>query len=134
MQRDGVTWYTTRGHGDAEKPMSRINVKKEGKVMRMRKISALVLIVSACSLILTNAFAEEKKYELKPTSDIKDVLKENIGKMAYIKLGSGEELNGSVVKVGDHLVHLARLSGRDFYDAAIRIDRISAVVFKVRGN
>ncbi len=102
--------------------------------MRMKKIVVLVLIVLACSSVLTNVFAEEKKYELNTASDIKDVLKENIGKIVYIRLGSGEELNGWVVKVGDHLVHIAKLPGRDFYDAVIRVDRISAVMFKVRGN
>jgi hypothetical protein len=38
-----------------------------------------------------------------------------------------------VLKVGESVLHLAKLSGRDFYDAVVRIDRISAVILKVRG-
>ncbi len=103
--------------------------------MSRKKIFILVLTVLVCCLVLTKAFAEEKKYELNTSSDIRDVLRENIGKkIVYIKLGSGAELSGWVVKVGDHLVHIAKIPGVDFYDAVVRIDRISAVIFKVRGD
>ena len=102
--------------------------------MKLRKIFVSVLVVLIFSLVFTNLFAEEKKYELNTASDIKDVLKEKIGKRVSLKLSSGEELDGLVVKVGDHLVHIAKLPVRDFYDAVVRIDRISTVIFKVRGD
>jgi len=41
---------------------------------------------------------------------------------------------GTVNKVGDSLVHSSKISGRDLSDAAVRIDKISAVIFNVRGN
>ncbi len=102
--------------------------------MRVRKISVLVLVVLAYSLIFTNLLAEEKKYDLNTASAIKDILKEQTGKRVYLRMDSGEEVLGIVAKVGDHLVHISGLTGRDFYDATIRIDRISAIIFKVRGN
>jgi hypothetical protein len=102
--------------------------------MRMRKILALVLIVLACSFIFTNLLAEEKKYDLKASSNIGDILRENTAKRVYVRMDSGEEVLGTIAKVGDHLVHISGVAGRDFYDAAIRIDRISTVMFKVRGN
>lgn len=102
--------------------------------MRMRRIFALVLIVMAFSLMFTNLLAEEKKYDLNPASGIKDILKEHTGKRVYVRMESGEEMLGIVSKGGDHLVQISEVAGRDFYDAAIRIDRISAVIFKVRGN
>ncbi|HUL31980.1 MAG TPA: hypothetical protein VLZ03_16130 [Thermodesulfobacteriota bacterium] len=100
----------------------------------MRKMVALGLIVLVCSLICTNLFAEEKKYDLNPAFGIKDILKENMGKRVYVRMESGEEILGIVAKVGDQLVQISEVAGRDFYDAAIRIDRINAVMFKVRGN
>lgn len=103
-------------------------------MMRMRKVFGMVLVVLACSLIFSNLFAEDKKYDLNTASDTKDILKENTGKRVYLRMDSGEEVLGIVAKVGDHLVHISGLAGRDFYDAAIRIDRINAVIFKVRGN
>jgi hypothetical protein len=80
------------------------------------------------------ALAEEPKYELKSAgATIKDVLQESLGKRVIVRLETGENLEGTVLKVGESVLHLAKLSGRDFYDAVVRIDRISAVIFKVRG-
>ncbi len=102
--------------------------------MKLRRIFVLVFVVLACCLVFTNVFAEEKKYELNTASVIKDILIEQTGKRVYLRMDSGEEVLGIVAKVGDHLVHISGLAGRDFYDATIRIDRISAIIFKVRGN
>ena len=80
-------------------------------------------------------FADEAKYDLKtPAATIKDVLVEQTGKRVIVRLETGENLEGTVNKVGESVVHIAKISGRDFYDAVVRIDRISAVLFKVRGN
>ena len=49
-----------------------------------------------------------------------------------VKLTCGEEMSGTIVEVGEWVVHLASLSGREFYDAAIRLDQISAVIVKAR--
>jgi hypothetical protein len=36
--------------------------------------------------------------------------------------------------VTDKLIHLAQLADADFYDAAVEIDSIAAVVVRVRSN
>jgi len=36
--------------------------------------------------------------------------------------------------VGDSLVHLTRLAGKDYFDAVVSIDRVSAVVMQMRGR
>jgi small nuclear ribonucleoprotein (snRNP)-like protein len=100
--------------------------------MKGRRIFMPVMAVMVLSLVGANLFAEEKKYELNTASDIKDILKEQIGKTVTIKSDSGRELEGVVTQVGDHLVHIARLSEKNFYDAVMRIDKIHAVIFKVR--
>lgn len=101
----------------------------------LRKVTAAVLLALCCTLVFSSTIrAEEPKYDLKSaTITIKDVLTENIGKRVIVRLETGENLEGTVSKVGDSVVHLAKLAGKDFYDAVVRIDRISAVVFKVRG-
>lgn len=78
--------------------------------------------------------AEEGRYELKNSATMKEVLTERMGKQATIRLHSGEELDGTVTMVGQSLVHLAKLRGKDFYDAVINIDKISAVLIKVRSR
>lgn len=97
-------------------------------------ISALLFATCCMVLFSTGAAAEEPKYELKSAAvTIKDVLSENTGKRVIIRMETGENIEGTVTKVGELVVHITKLSGKDFYDAVVRIDRISAVIFKVRG-
>ena len=49
-----------------------------------------------------------------------------------LRLVSGEELEGTVSVVGNSLVQISRLSGKEFYDAVVSIDKISAVRVRVR--
>ena len=101
----------------------------------MKNVIGAVLLAMCCSpFSVPVVSAEEPKYELKsPAVTIKDILLENIGKRVILRLETGENLEGTVSKVGDSVVHIAKLSGKDFYDAVVRIERISAVIFKVRG-
>ncbi len=94
-----------------------------------------MLVVSGSAVQAPNVFADEQKYELKlAAATVKDVLSENINKKVIVRMDTGDTLEGTVSKVGDSLVHISKISGRDFYDAVVRMDKISAVLFKVRGN
>ena len=99
------------------------------------KVMAAILFALCCTMVFApTVSAEEPKYEMKSAAvTIKDILAENTGKRVIVRLETGENLEGTVSKVGDSVVHIAKLSGKDFYDAVVRIDRISAVIFKVRG-
>jgi len=102
--------------------------------MMKNVISALVVVTCCMAYSASGVRAEEPKYELKSAAvTIKDVLQEYMGKRVLVRLESGEDLEGTVTKVGDFVVHISKLSGKDFYDAVIRIERINAVIFKVRG-
>jgi small nuclear ribonucleoprotein (snRNP)-like protein len=100
--------------------------------MNLRRIFMSVLVVMVFSLVGTHLSAEEKKYELNTAFSIREILKEHLGKTVSIKSDSGREFEGVVVTVGDHLVHISRLSEKNYYDAVIRIDKIHAVIFRVR--
>jgi small nuclear ribonucleoprotein (snRNP)-like protein len=63
---------------------------------------------------------------------LKDNLKSLTDKDIYVSLRSGKVYQGRVKSVGEHFVHLEKIAGRDFYDALIRIDDISAVEVKFR--
>jgi hypothetical protein len=95
-------------------------------------ILSLLLMIGSMAVLSTGASAGEAKFELKSAAVIKDILAEFVGKRVAIRLNSNEELEGTVTKVGDSLVHLSKLSGKDFYDAVVLIDRISAVSIRVR--
>jgi len=96
---------------------------------------AAVLAVSCMTAYAPNIFADDQKYELKTTAaTVKDILVENINKRVIVRMDTGDNLEGTVSKIGDSIVHISKISGKDFYDAVVRIDKISAVLFKVRGN
>lgn len=54
------------------------------------------------------------------------------GKKVTLKLKSGQELTGTVRAVGKNLVELGELTGREFFDAAVSLADIEAVVVRVR--
>jgi hypothetical protein len=96
---------------------------------------AAALVVCSLAVNAPEVFAAEQKYELKSSIvTINDVLTEYLGKRVIVRMDSGENIEGTVGRVGVTLVHISKISGKDFYDAVVRIDRISAVLFKVRGN
>jgi small nuclear ribonucleoprotein (snRNP)-like protein len=100
----------------------------------MRRILVFVGLTVISLMIYQNLCAQESKFELNKASAIKDILTEQVGKRVSIRLDGGEELEGVVARVGDQLVHISKLSKRDFYDALVRIDRISAVIIRTRSN
>ncbi len=61
-----------------------------------------------------------------------DNLNTYLGKDILVHLRSGKTFQGYVKSVGNGLLHLERLAGRDFYDALVRIEDISAIEAKFR--
>ena len=102
--------------------------------MRSGRMVVAVFVVVICLGFSQIVFAQEMKFELNKGFGMKEILASNEGKRVAIRLDGGEELEGSITTVGDQLVHVAKLSKRDFYDAVIRIDKINAVIFRARNN
>ncbi len=99
----------------------------------MAKVTiALALVMVLCLSISGAVFAQEKEFELNPSYGIREVLNAYVGKRVAIRTGAGESLEGTVTKVGAHLVHISKLTGKDFYDAVIVIDKIDSVIMRVR--
>ena len=49
-----------------------------------------------------------------------------------LELDSGEEPGGTVRTVGDHVVHVEKVTGKEFYDAVVDLDEVAAVILRVR--
>ena len=73
---------------------------------------------------------EGVKYDT--ASSMADNLKANAGKDVTVHIRSGKTIQGYVKSVGNNLVHVEKIAGRDFYDVLIRIEEISAVEIKFR--
>jgi hypothetical protein len=61
-----------------------------------------------------------------------DNLKTYVNKDVILHLRSGKTLQGYVRSVGNGLIHLEKLAGKDFYDALVRIEDVSAIEAKLR--
>jgi hypothetical protein len=100
----------------------------------MKKALGIIAIAVSLGFAALSTAAEEQKFEIRSEESVKTVLDEAIGKPVTLLMISGQEVTGTVAKVGDHVVQLTKLSGRDFYDGAILLERIDGVILKVRGK
>jgi hypothetical protein len=99
--------------------------------MRPRTLALLACLVLAAPASLVHA--ADEALAVAQGDDVAAILTARTGQVVTVRLGD-EEITGTVKTVGDHLVHMERLSGKDFFDAAVRLDRIDAVIVRVRSN
>jgi hypothetical protein len=65
-------------------------------------------------------------------ASMSDNLKALGGKKVYVTLKSGKTLAGTIGRVSTGFLHLEQLEGREYFDALIRIDDISAIDARFR--
>jgi len=63
---------------------------------------------------------------------LEENLKMFVGKKVYITLDSGKTFAGIVKETGNHLMWLEKLEGKEFFDALIRINSITAIDTRFR--
>lgn len=98
----------------------------------------VIIVATLFSLLFLGRVAEAKS--IVPIEgakfDVSLSMKENlnlfIGRDVFVHLRSGKTLQGYIKAVGNDFIHLEKLAGRDFYDAFIRIEDISAMEAKFR--
>jgi len=78
--------------------------------------------------------ADQPDFDLESTMALASTLAKYVGKRVTVHLKAGHELTGTVTKVGQTAVHLSELTGKEFFDAVVRLDDISALVIRVRGK
>jgi hypothetical protein len=69
-----------------------------------------------------------------PDDNVKTLLQRQVGKTVELRMRSGEKIGGKLERVGDTMVHLSQLTGAEFYEAAVAMDAISAVVMRAKSN
>lgn len=98
-------------------------------------IAVMVMLTAPVSLGQEPVAGQEKRLVFEEQDNMANVLKRLEGKPVRIRLvGSNEEVAGKLQKVGKELAHLSDLSGREFFDAVVRIDQVSAVSVQIRGR
>ena len=88
-------------------------------------------------LLLTGAAAAQDKktatLQVEKTDSVRTVLARHADKKVTLVLVQGTELTGTVRSVGEGVVHLSEVGGREFYDAVVDLQKVAAVLVKVRG-
>ena len=91
----------------------------------------VVFILLASMLMLANASYADP-LTVSPDDNMSTLLSKHKDKRVTIQLSSGGELTGKVSEVTATLVVLQELSGKEFYDAAINLEKIAAVIVRAR--
>lgn len=110
------------------------------KIQTIKSLTGIVLAMLLCGTLLAFPVETEAKQEVVAVEgtgynvniSMADNLKSFIGKTVYITLGSGKIFIGSVKEVGNHLVHLEKLVGKEYFDALIRIESIDVIDSRFR--
>lgn len=103
--------------------------------MKIKSIAMTLFTLVMLLIVPANLMAaEEIKVSLKEAGTIGTTLVELEGKRVSLNLKSGLELTGTVKKVTQHLVHISKLSGKDFYDSIVRINSINAITLRARNK
>jgi hypothetical protein len=95
-------------------------------------LSAIALFAAVC--LPLPAVAQDAKLEVKSTDTVRTLLERQMGKRVSVVLTTGPELAGVVTVVGDKVVQLSKLSGREFFDAVVALDHIGAVIVRTDGR
>jgi hypothetical protein len=97
----------------------------------MKRPSLVLAFIFA--LVCSDLFAQSK-IDLQPGDTILSILQKNAGQTVELRMKSGEKIGGKVEKVGDKLVYLSQLTGAEFFDAAVDIADVAAVIVRTRSK
>ena len=90
----------------------------------------VMLMLTLCLGWGAIACADELSFKAGDT--LQKVLEDRKGKMVTVRLLAGEELTGRVKNVSKELVHLGELAGKEFYDAVVDMNKVCAVIVRVK--
>ena len=80
------------------------------------------------------SFVNVTDLDLSSPESIRINLEKFTGERVTLSLIGGGELQGVVSKIGTTMLYLTELTGREFFDAIVRLDHISAVTVKMRNK
>jgi hypothetical protein len=108
-------------------------LKRKSLLVTGFALIALLMVNLLVMVQTVQAAGETKEYvQFNAAIPLADNLMTLKGKTVTVSLSSGQTMTGIVKDVKDHLLHLEKLSQKDFYDAIIRLELISAVEARVR--
>ena len=88
----------------------------------------MIILFLACSVPL---IADTGDVRLDQNDSMYEILERNIGMTVELVLDSGYTISGKLSRVTYDIVHITRITGKEFFDAMIVLDRVSAVIIRV---
>jgi hypothetical protein len=108
-------------------------LKKKGLFTFVVVLAALFMTSLTVSILNVQAAGEAKQFvQLNAGISLADNLAALKGKTVTVYLASGQSMTGIVKDVKGSILHLEKISQKEFYDALIRIDMISAIEARAR--
>ena len=91
-----------------------------------------LLYTAFLSLAILAGHAQAQSLAISAKDTTQSVIAAQKGKRITLRLRSGQELSGVVKEASERLVVLAELAGREFFDAAIPMEAIEAVIVRTK--
>ena len=88
------------------------------------------LLLIALTLFVLPAYAQD--VSISSGDSIQSVLAAQKGKRVTVRTAGGQELTGVVRDTSSRLVVLGALTGREFFDAVIPLDKVEAVLIRTK--
>ena len=76
--------------------------------------------------------AQAQDLSITANDSVQSVLAAQKGKRVTLRMSGGQELTGTVREATAKLVVLGGLTGREFFDAAIPLDKVEAVLVRTK--
>lgn len=95
----------------------------DGAVMKKLLVPAFFLFA------VTTGFAQTP-LGFQSGDSIRTVLARQVGQKVELRLKSGEKIGGKLESVGDKLLHLTSITGMEFFEGAVVLDDVSAVLVR----
>jgi hypothetical protein len=93
-----------------------------------RFLMALLL----CSVLPLSQGAVGEPIAVGADDTMEKILTAQKGKRVSVKVGTSEELTGTVKAVTPQVVHLSELAGKEFFDAVVATKSITAVIVRTK--
>jgi hypothetical protein len=92
--------------------------------------SKIFLFFSLFVCLLTISFAQG--LDIQPNDSMQTVLQHQVGQSVELRMRSGEKIGGKLEKVNEKVAHLTQLTGAEYFEAAVAVDDIAAVVVRAK--
>ena len=107
-------------------------MRNKSYILNLLCMATAILVVTVLFIFPKEAVATQKVVAIEGMSynvntSMTDNLKSFVGKKVSLTTAVGKTFSGVVKEVGNHLIHLEKIEGKEFYDALILIENISTI-------